>query len=359
MSRLKLTQEHVEAALVGGSFLGGGGGGSMTKGRALGEAAIAAGPLELVSLDEIDPEAVLVTCSAVGAPASKTAMAKPEAAVRVIELLKGLGVPPVAGLITNENGGGSTFNGWLPAALSGLPLVDAPCNGRAHPTGTMGSMALHRDKKYVSHQAAAGGDPDAGRYLEASFSGPMEAVAALVRQCAVQAGGLVAVARNPVKASYLKDFAAPGGVKLAIDTGMKMLQAMPQGAEAVAQAAVNFLGGQIAAEGPVESLRLVTEGGFDHGTVTIGNHELTFWNEFMTLDRGGVRLGTFPDLIMTVDGETGLPVTTAGLRKGQHVIVTLVPAADLPLGAGMFCRELLEPIEKIVGKPVLPYVTLK
>ena len=62
---------------------------------------------------------------------------------------------------------------------------------------------------------------------------------------------------------------------------------------------------------------------------------------------------------MTVDGETGLPVTTAGLRKGQHVIVTLVPAADLPLGAVMFCRELLEPIEKIVGKPVLPYVTLK
>ena len=203
MSRLKLTQEHVEAALLGGCFFGGGGGGSMGKGRALGEAALAAGPLELVSLDEIDPEAVVVTCSAVGAPASKEAMAKPEAAMRVIELMAKLDVSPPAGLITNENGGGSTFNGWLPAAMSGLLLIDAPCNGRAHPTGVMGSMALHRDNRYVSKQTAAGGNPETGRYLEAAFSGPMEAVAALVRQCAVQAGGLVAVARNPDRKSVV------------------------------------------------------------------------------------------------------------------------------------------------------------
>ena len=159
MSRLKLTQEYVEAALLGGCFFGGGGGGSMAKGRALGEAALAAGPLELVSLDEIDPEAVVVTCSAVGAPAAKEAMARPEAAVRVIELMAKLDAPPPAALITNENGGGSTFNGWLPAAMSGLLLIDAPCNGRAHPTGVMGSMALHRDNRYVSKQTAAGGNP--------------------------------------------------------------------------------------------------------------------------------------------------------------------------------------------------------
>lgn len=359
MSRLKLTQEHVEAALLGGCFLGGGGGGSMGKGRALGEAALAAGPLELVSLDEIDPEAVVVTCSAVGAPAAKEAMARPEAAVRVIELLAKLDAPPPAGLITNENGGASTFNGWLPAAMSGLPLLDAPCNGRAHPTGVMGSMALHRDKRYISKQAAAGGNPETGRYLEAAFSGPMEAVAALVRQCAVQAGGLVAAARNPVKANYLKKYAAPGAVTLAIETGMKMLEARPRGAEAVVRAAVDFLGGRVVAEGAVDALDLTTEGGFDHGVVSAGGCELTFWNEFMTLDRGGERLGTFPDLIMTADAETGTPVTTAELRTGRRVFVTLVPADRIPLGAGMFCRELLEPIEKVVGRAVLPYVTLK
>lgn len=359
MSRLKLTQEHVEAALLGGCFLGGGGGGSMAKGRALGEAALSSGPLELVSLDEIDPEAVVVTCSAVGAPASKEAMAKPEAAMRVIKLMAKLDVSPPAGLIINENGGGSTFNGWLPAAMSGLPLIDAPCNGRAHPTGVMGSMALHRDNRYVSKQTAAGGNPETGRYLEAAFSGPMEAVAALVRQCAVQAGGLVAVARNPVKAHYLKEHAAPGAVMLAIETGTKMLEARSRGAEAVVQAAVGFLGGRVVTAGTVDAIDLTTEGGFDHGVVSAGGCELTFWNEFMTLDRGGERLGTFPDLIMTTDAETGLPITTAELAKGRRVFVTLVPADRIPLGAGMFCRELLEPIEKVVGRAVLPYVTLK
>ncbi|MDY3868134.1 MAG: DUF917 family protein [Pyramidobacter sp.] len=359
MSRLRLTQEHVEAALVGGSFLGGGGGGSMAKGRILGEAALAAGPVELVSLDEIDSESVLLTCSAVGAPAAKASMVKPEATVRVIELIKELGVPTPAGLITNENGGGSTFNGWLPAAMSGLPIIDAPCNGRAHPTGTMGSMALHRDKKFISCQAAAGGNPDAGRYLEASFRGPMESVAALVRQCAVQAGGLVAVARNPVRAQYVQKFAAPGGIRLAIETGMRMRSAIARGAEAVAQAAVDFLGGSIIAQGTVDSLELTTEGGFDHGIIMAGGCELTFWNEYMTLERDGTRLGTFPDLIMTLDGTTGMPVTTAGLHPGQHVIVTLVPARNIPLGAGMFCRELLSPIEDIVRKSILPYAELK
>lgn len=359
MSRMKLTQKHVEAALLGGCFLGGGGGGSMTNGRALGEAALAAGPLELVSLDEVDPDGIAITCSAVGAPASKEAMATPKAALRVIELMKKMDVPKLAGLITNENGGGSTFNGWLPAAMSGLPLIDAPCNSRAHPTGVMGSMALHRDKCYISKQTAAGGNPQTARYIEASFSGSMEYVAALVRQCAVQAGGLVAVARNPVKASYLKGHASPGGITLAIETGTRMMSARPRGAQAVVEAAVDFLGGHIVAEATVNSIMLKTEGGFDHGTISADNCALTFWNEFMTLELDNKRLGTFPDLIMTVDAETGIPVTSAELKKGQKVFVTLVPADNLSLGAGMFCRELLEPIEKIVGKDVVPYVTLK
>lgn len=359
MSRIKLTKKHVEAALLGGCFLGGGGGGSRANGRALGEAALKAGALELVSIDEIDPDSTVVTCSAVGAPAAKTAMSTPKSTVRVLELLKGLGVPAPAGLISNENGGGSTFNGWLPAAMSGLPLIDAPCNGRAHPTGTMGAMGLQRDKNYISYQAAAGGNPQTGHYLEASFRGSIEGVSALVRQCAVQAGGSVSVARNPVKASYAEKNGAPGGISLAIEVGMKMLESKASGVEASVLAAVNHLGGKLLTSGEVNSIQLVTQGGFDSGIVAIDNFELTFWNEFMTLDRGGKRVGTFPDLITTVDCSTGVPVTSAELKKGQHVYVILVPADNLPLGKGVFCKELMEPIEQIINKPVLPYITLK
>ena len=93
--------------------------------------------------------------------------------------------------ITNECGG-SIFNGWVPAAILGLSLVDAPCNGRAHPTGLMGSMGLHRIKDYISVQSAVGGNPEIGKHLEAVFKGALESTSSLVRQCAVCAGGLVA-----------------------------------------------------------------------------------------------------------------------------------------------------------------------
>ena len=355
MSKLVLTQEHVEAALIGGCFLGGGGGGSMEKGRALAEKALEAGTLTMISADEIDDGSILLTSSAVGAPAAKDAYAAPATATRVVELLERVGVGKPGGLITNENGGGSTFNGWLPAAASGLPFVDLPCNGRAHPTGVMGSMGLHRDKNYLSYQAAAGGNPDKGLYLESIFMGSMDSAAALVRQSAVRAGGLVSVARNPVTAGYAKKFCAPGGVMLAIEAGKKMIEASKLKASASADAAADFLGGSVIATGSVDAIELITEGGFDHGTVNVCGIEMTFWNEFMTIDRDGKRLGTFPDLIMTVDAVTGLPVTTAEITKGQNVVIVLVPARNIPLGAGMYCRELMEPVEEIVRRPILEY----
>ncbi len=52
--------------------------------------------------------------------------------------------------------GGSTFNGWLEASMLGIPLIDAPCNGRAHPTGVMGSLNLHRDPNYITTMTLCG-----------------------------------------------------------------------------------------------------------------------------------------------------------------------------------------------------------
>jgi DUF917 family protein len=154
-----ITEESLEAAILGGAVLGGGGGGSMRKGRANGREALSSGRLRLVDIDDVPPDATLITGSAVGAPAATEAQALPKDYVRAVELLSENGCPKPEGFIPNECGGSSITNGWVPAALLGLPVVDALCNGRAHPTGTMGSMGLHRDPEYVSRQAAAGGNP--------------------------------------------------------------------------------------------------------------------------------------------------------------------------------------------------------
>ena len=367
MSRMQLDADTVEAAVLGGAVLGGGGGGSPGQGRRNGLLAVEMGAPELVDLDDLSADAVIVTVSAVGAPAAKTARALPVHYVRAVELLAGQGGTRIDGLITNECGGLATVNGWLQAAILGLPVVDAPCNGRAHPTGLMGSLGLHRDRGYVSLQAAAGGDPAAGRYVELVSRGSLERAAALVLQASIQAGGMVAVARNPVAAGYAREHAAPGAIRQSIAIGRAMLGRRGAGPEALVEAAREALNGEVVARGEVVDVRLETVGGLDVGVVRVraGERELAelaFWNEYVSLDLIGPdpggpsrRIGTFPDLLATFDLATGLPLSSAEVVVGQEVAVMHVERRHLILGAGMRDPELLRSIEEATGREVVRY----
>lgn len=324
----------------------------MENGRQLGALAMQYGGLELVEAERLPQETVLVTCSYVGSPAAENICVKAEAYTRAVDLLRQHFGVQVGGLITNECGGTATLNGWLQAAALGLPLVDAPCNGRAHPTGVMGAMGLHAVDGYVSRQSAVGGDEAAGRYVEMSVSGALEAASGLVRQAAVQAGGMVAVARNPVSAGYVRGHAAVGAIQMCIGLGQAMLAAQSAGGESVCRAAADFLGGEIVTAGTVDSFTLRSAGGFDVGQADIGAYRMDFWNEYMALEKDGRRLATFPDLIMTLEESGGLPVTTAQMREGLRLMILRVPWQNLRLGAGMFHRELYTPAEEITGKAI-------
>ena len=129
---------------------------------------------------------------------------KPRDYVRTIEILEENTGLKIGGIITNENGGAATINGWIQAAILNIPLIDAPCNGRAHPTGTMGSMGLNNVLEFVSYQAYVEGNPELGNRIEGFVSGNIFKASTMVRQAAVQAGGLVAVARNIVDAKYVR-----------------------------------------------------------------------------------------------------------------------------------------------------------
>ncbi|SFV09351.1 DUF917 domain-containing protein [Alicyclobacillus macrosporangiidus] len=350
----ELTVQDVEYAVTGGALLGGGGGGWPHEGRAIGRLATELGNPTLATLDEFDDDDLLVTVALVGAPAAKEKYVKPVHYVRAIEMLESRLDRPVAGIITNENGPGTTVNGWLQSAMLGVPVVDAPCNGRAHPTGVMGSIGLHKLQGYTSVQAAVGGAGE--QKLEMVVSGSLTVVSGIIREMSVRAGGLVAVARNPVTVRYAREHCAVGGITQTIELGKRMAEAQPAGGQAVMDAALTFLGGDVVHTGVVDFVNLETKGGFDVGTVRIGNVELTFWNEYMTLEQGGRRLATFPDLIMTIDQHTGQPVITAEIAVGREVAVVRVPKQQLKLGAGMQDPELFRAVETTIGKSVISYV---
>ncbi len=356
MAKLKLNLELLEAAVLGGCVLGGGGGGAMSKGYNAAKVGLEKGEVYLIDPSDLEDDAYLINVSNVGAPSATNSYVAIEDYGKAIEMVSRAMNTDIKGIITNEAGGSATVNGWLQSALLGIPVVDAPCNGRAHPTGIMGAMGLHKNPEYISYQAAIGGKKEQGRHVEMVASGNLARVARLVREVAVEADGLATVARNPVKCKYAKENGACGAIKQAIELGQAMIAAKPLGVEKVLGAVCEKLHGEIILKGKIDKILLECKGGFDVGSVKIGNVELTFWNEYMTLEKENKRMGTFPDLIMTFDLATGTPVTSAEIKEGMEVAILFVDKKYIKLGGGMKDPELFKQCEKAVEKDIISYV---
>ncbi len=352
---MRIDWETAEALVYGGAILGGGGGGSMPSGLEAAHLALSLDSPEIISLSDLSPDSLVLTVSAVGAPAAKEKFVKPMDFVHAVQMIMNELDRPLAGLIQNEMGGFASANGLIQAAVLGLPLIDAPCNGRAHPFALMGSLGLHKKEGYYSIQAACGGNPYTGRKLKVLTQGPIESCSALIREASIRAGGLVAVARNPVPASWLTETASVGALKHAIELGRANLEARKSEAPPW-EAVKKRLSGDVFAQGAVTRLELVTKGGFDIGSAVLDSGlELSFLNEFITLDYDGVRHYTFPDLITLFEKKTGEVVNSADVREGMHVVVLASSQKTLILGAGMRDLTLFKRLEDLLNRPIVRY----
>jgi len=356
--RWKLDTQAGRWAMLGGCILGGGGGGSEADGKRLLEKLDELPELYLTPLSEIDEESVVLSVSLVGAPAAKEQFISPDQMVRAVELFRQMHPELcLGGIITNETGWCATVNGWVQAAAAGLPLLDASCNGRAHPTGVMGSMNLHRNPAYVTTMTCAGGDPGKGRYVECAVRGSVGRAASLIRAASVAAGGVVGVARNPVSAAYVAKNGAVGTISRAIELGRRYEAGLDRSVEAALQAAAEYLHGKVVCRGKVKSFTLQTQQGFDVGCCLVGGMELTFWNEYITLTApNGKRLATFPDLVMTFDAATGRPLISAELREGAEVFVIQSGYRNLQLTPAIFDRDVLMPVQEAVRREILRHL---
>jgi hypothetical protein len=347
MTRRTLTHEDAINAIYGGCILGGGGGGRLAEGLSKAAEIFPRHAPVLATIDEFDSDAIVPCVALVGAPSAKEMYLSTDQMIDSVARVRN--DVPIVAIMTNENGAATTTNGWLQAAALGLPVLDSPANGRAHPTGSMGALNLSELEDYVSFQAFAGGKGT--RQIAGTVSASLDLASSAVRSVSIQAGGMVSVCRNPVSIEYLSKNAALGGITQAIKLG-QVYHAGTSGASRVS--AVNdFLGGSVLSVGTVTSFRMVESGGFDVGEVLIGDIELTIWNEYMTAEIAGQRVGTFPDLIMTLDTATGEPIVSAELCEGRSVTTILVPRDQLLLSSTMNNPKLLKAIEPVIGKPIL------
>ena len=355
--RLVVNEKDLEKILVGSAFLGGGGGGSIEEGMKLGKTSLLLGDVVIVSLDELDKQGVVVTASSVASQVAGKNVLKPFNYIEAAWLMRGE-TGNLVGVVSSEIGGLNTVASWIQAASLGVYVVDAPCDGRAHPTVLMGSLGLHRLPSYTSIQAFSTGGLGSN-HVSGVLRGSLDTVSRSIRSIAAT-HGVVAVSRNPVNVEYLEKNAAVGAVSLALKIG-EILIDQSDSLEALHRVTSMFRG-VVIPNCVVKEAILETRGGFDVGRSMLecseDLYELTYINEFMTLEskRRG-RVATFPDLITLVRKETPRPVLSAELSRGLEVHMAIIDRHRIPLGAGLKYHEAYSLIEEILGKPIISFIS--
>lgn len=362
IGKIIVDETVAEAAIIGGAILGGGGGGWMEEGRRLAQLALKKGFREIRPLEAFEPGKKFLTVSAVGTPSAGSDILLPEDYIRAVELFLKKSGQEVCGLVSSEVGAMAVVNGWVQSAYLGIPVVNAAANGRAHPLGLMGSMGLHQEKGFVSRQAAVGRHPETGSQIERFFEGSIEETSQAVRNMAVELGGMVAVVRHPVPADYIRKNGAPGAIGHAVSLGQAYQAQLKPSPRQLINAVKDKFGAGIILTGRVKRVSISQNAGLDVGEAAVetkeGEAELKFLNEYITLELNKLRLATFPDLIMTFEAGSAMPLITAVIKKDIEVFILTVPAAKLILGAGVKDPELLGRIESVIGKPITRYFLL-
>jgi len=223
-------------------------------------------------------------------------------------------------------------------------------------------MGLHNVRNYISKQAVAGGNPETNKYLELFVTGSLQVSSKFIRKAAEEVGGEVAVARNPVEAKYAKIHVASNAIKHSMKIGRIILDYASKDCMEACYKAFEAVRGEVIGECKIVDANLETRGGFDIGTIklTCGNdkYEIVFFNEYMTLEKDAQRIATFPDLIVLMGPEIGLPILSpeALESKGKNVILGHVDKDYLILGDGVKDPEVYRDLERIINKNLASYL---
>ena len=323
-----LTEQNIEDLALGAAVLGTGGGGDPYIGKLMAQQAIRQyGPVRLLSLDEIDDDALVVPAAMMGAP---TVMIEKIPNGREIisafnDLANYIG-KPIAAVMSIEAGGLNSVMPISVAASSNLPLVDCDGMGRAFPEIQMVTHTIFG----VSATPMAMADEKGNSALINTIDNRW--TERLARSITIDMGGSALIALYPATGKQLKELAVRGTMTHAEEIGRTVHRARQQESnplEAIRQVTKGFL----AFKGKVVDLQRRTVGGFARGAAYIegldeysgSKLEINFQNEHLVAIRDDKYIVTVPDLIAILDVDTAEPITTEGLRYGFRVAVIGIP----------------------------------
>jgi DUF917 family protein len=328
----KATAHDLEAIAIGAGILGTGGGGNPYIGQLRARQAIERwGPVTVLAPEELPEDSRVVCVGGIGAPTvgiEKVRDLQSYHALRAIEAFTG---EEATALISNEIGGSNSVEPLIPAAMAGLPVVDADGMGRAFPELQMKTFFVYG----VPCCPMAIADEKGNSVIVRETISPKWAER-LARSITVQMGCVACYAVAPMSAEQVRRTAVPNTLSLARDLGNAVKDARSRGRDPL-DAILETCPGKVLFSGKVVDLDRRTTAGFARGTLTIDGMDafsgermvIEFQNENLIARRDGEIVCTVPDLICAVATDLGDPVTTELMRYGLRVTILGFPAPEL------------------------------
>ena len=327
-----VTEELLEPIATGAAILGTGGGGNPYIGRLRAREAIRQhGPVKVLSPEELPDDARVVCVGGIGAPTvgiEKLRDLQSYHALLAIEKCTG---EKATAMISNEIGGSNSLEPLIPAAVAGLPVVDADGMGRAFPEFQMKTYFVYG----VPCCPMALADEKGNIAIIQETISPLWAER-LARSVTIQMGCAACYAVAPMSAEQVRRTAIPHTLSLARRLGDAVAGARRRGEDPI-EAVLSICPGRVLFTGKVVDVERRTTAGFARGTLSIDGLDdfrgermsIDFQNENLIARRDGRVVCTVPDLICAVATETGEPITTEVMRYGLRLTVLGFPAPDL------------------------------
>jgi DUF917 family protein len=311
----------VPALARGCAILGTGGGGEVYTGSLiLLEALRVFGPVEVVTLEDLDPEGLLLPLGGIGAPTvGVEKLPSGEEGIRLRDHLELITGRKAVAVMSSEIGGSNGLEPVAWAAQMGLPIVDADSMGRAFPEVQMVSQYVAgRSPELFALTDVLGSvvtwRPSSGPWAER-----------IGRAVTVAFGGSAVMADYVMSVGEALGAVVEGSLSRAIEIG----RATAESSDDPVSALVAVVDGVRLLDGKIVDVERRTTAGFARGSVLIEGSRadkgrllrLEIQNENLVALEDGVVRASVPDLITVVDATTAEAIATELVRYGQRVTV--------------------------------------
>lgn len=334
-----LNKHDVKAIIYATALMGAGGGGSLAHGlfyldTYAKDHEIA---VKMISVDEMEEDVYAGVLAGMGSPV-KFRESGTDFLVESVTAYNGL--KKVAAQMDRrltsvypiEYGAGNSFVPMIAAMESDDPFIDVDPCGRAVPALNTTTFAIHGLATAPNVMSNGKGD-----VVIAEPSDYYDAVGLenLCRNVCVAFDMVMGISGWMVNKEQMKSFLVPGAYTKALKVGHVMLSAIENNLD-ISTEISNVIECRELWRGKLVKHELSVEKGFDFGRAYyegIGDYSgrqfrIDYQNENLVAFEGEKALLTVPDLICTLNLDTGCPVTNAELEEGQNILVLAMPAPE-------------------------------